>query len=434
MTEINDSPFIRDKEYLLTHDLCDIPGLSEYQEMKPKEQPEEQIQEKKEPEKEKELKDKLEDIKKQFVYDEQEENVLEEVNEEKKDEKKEQNEIKSYIKSNEFPQKFFDAIGKLFSFGRNNINELSTLKESNIEEFRNINLDQINYVNNGMQEELKVNIYKVITTLTFFFTEDFTEREKDLKAFNEFKDKLDEIIQKMKLLSSKIKDEIKETRTTYETGVINSLESKKEKIDKLLKEKNWKEIKKEIDEKMKEKLKNFDNEIQNCFNNISHNSFMYFQNAKNLFFDFTDKKIVLDEFPKFKDYFLKKVSNKSENISDEISKEIRRCIDNTMSEIYKENGLMTSISSLIFDSSYLRTILDIIIKYYTKHTKYIFDLLITSFNEYIISIIDQIKIRRSLISIRYSKDQNKEWKKLCKIFTEKKEIIFENYKQIISHK
>ena len=32
MTEINDAKFIRDKEYLLTHDLCDIPGLSEYQE------------------------------------------------------------------------------------------------------------------------------------------------------------------------------------------------------------------------------------------------------------------------------------------------------------------------------------------------------------------------------------------------------------------
>ena len=67
--------------------------------------------------------------------------------------------------------------------------------------------------------------------------------------------------------------------------------------------------------------------------------------------------------------------------------ELRRCIDNTMSEIYKENGLMSSISSLMFDSSYLRTILDIIIKYYTKHTKYIFDLLIKSFNEYINTII-----------------------------------------------
>ena len=31
MTEINDSPFLKDKEYLLSHDLCDIPGLSEEQ-------------------------------------------------------------------------------------------------------------------------------------------------------------------------------------------------------------------------------------------------------------------------------------------------------------------------------------------------------------------------------------------------------------------
>ena len=32
MTEINEIPFIKDKEYLQTHDLCDIyPGLSEYQ-------------------------------------------------------------------------------------------------------------------------------------------------------------------------------------------------------------------------------------------------------------------------------------------------------------------------------------------------------------------------------------------------------------------
>ena len=32
MTEVNTTPFIKDKEYLLSHDLCDIPGLSEYQE------------------------------------------------------------------------------------------------------------------------------------------------------------------------------------------------------------------------------------------------------------------------------------------------------------------------------------------------------------------------------------------------------------------
>ena len=238
----------------------------------------------------------------------------------------------------------------------------------------------------------------------------------------------------MKSLSTKIKEEIQGIRSTYETGVINSLENKKEEIGKLLKEKNWKDIKKEIDLKMKEKLKNFDEEIQSCFKNISYKSFMEFQNAKNLFFDFTDKQIVLDDFPKFEEYFLQKVSNKSQKISDEISKEIRRCMDNTMSEIYKENGLMTSISSLMFDSSYLRTILDIIIKYYSEHTKYIFDLLIKSFNKYINSIINQIKTRRSMILIRYSQDQNKEWKKLCKTYVEKRENIFDNYMRIISDK
>ena len=34
MTELNEVEFIKDKEYLLTHDLCDVPGLSEYQETK----------------------------------------------------------------------------------------------------------------------------------------------------------------------------------------------------------------------------------------------------------------------------------------------------------------------------------------------------------------------------------------------------------------
>ena len=31
MTEINETPIIKDEDYLLTHDLCDLPGLSEYQ-------------------------------------------------------------------------------------------------------------------------------------------------------------------------------------------------------------------------------------------------------------------------------------------------------------------------------------------------------------------------------------------------------------------
>ena len=40
MTEIKQSPFIKDEKYLLAHDLCDIPGLSEYQGSKQEEKEE----------------------------------------------------------------------------------------------------------------------------------------------------------------------------------------------------------------------------------------------------------------------------------------------------------------------------------------------------------------------------------------------------------
>ena len=61
MTEIKQSPFIKDEKYLLTHDLCDIPGLSEYQGTN-KEEKEEKISETKDIIEEE--KDKTEDFNK----------------------------------------------------------------------------------------------------------------------------------------------------------------------------------------------------------------------------------------------------------------------------------------------------------------------------------------------------------------------------------
>ena len=64
-------------------------------------------------------------------------------------------ETNSYLKKNEFPDKFRTPIGQIISFGQNNINKLSTLKESNIDAFKEIFLNQINYINSTIQEDLK---------------------------------------------------------------------------------------------------------------------------------------------------------------------------------------------------------------------------------------------------------------------------------------
>ena len=208
-----------------------------------------------------------------------------------------------YINKNEFSLKRKETIEKIFSYAQKHINELPTLKESNVNEFNNIFKYQINYVNNEIQEELKKNINKVITTLDYFFNEDFTKREKDLKAFNEFKDNLNSIIQKMKLKNENSEKELKLIREKYENNVTKSLEMKKENIKKLLKDKNWKEIKNEIDIEMKNYLEKFDNEIQNFFKNISFHSKMDYEEAKNFFTDFSEGKISLTQYPGFEEYF-----------------------------------------------------------------------------------------------------------------------------------
>ena len=58
MTEINSEPFIRDKEYLKDHYLCDIPGLSEYQENLNDDQKNEKKEDKEEEKKENEMENK----------------------------------------------------------------------------------------------------------------------------------------------------------------------------------------------------------------------------------------------------------------------------------------------------------------------------------------------------------------------------------------
>ena len=82
MTEINEIPFIKDKEYLQTHDLCDIPGLNEYQNNKNN-----KIEEK-EKENNNEFKEKLKKAAKEFGI------VIKSIKEENKNEKYEKNKKK----------------------------------------------------------------------------------------------------------------------------------------------------------------------------------------------------------------------------------------------------------------------------------------------------------------------------------------------------
>ena len=117
----------------------------------------------------------------------------------------------------------------LFAQARENLINLQTLKESNIDKFKTIFLNQINNINNEMQTELKEKIDKVIKTLDYFFNTNFSERQKDLQSFEHFKTNIKNIIEKMENLLANSKLRIKSIIKNYGTHVKESLE-KKQKI------------------------------------------------------------------------------------------------------------------------------------------------------------------------------------------------------------
>ena len=86
---------------------------------------------------------------------------------------------------------------------------MKTLKESNVEEFKNVFSKQIKYINDNKQFELKEQIDGVISSLDMYFKRDISERKKDLKKISIFESKIKEIKFEFDILLSSNEEEIK---------------------------------------------------------------------------------------------------------------------------------------------------------------------------------------------------------------------------------
>ena len=86
-------------------------------------------------------------------------------------------EVKTTISKLEFLNSISDNkiknIAMNFTFARQNINNLQTLKESNINEFKKAFLSQINIINDEIQMDVKEKTDKIIETLDYFFSAKF---------------------------------------------------------------------------------------------------------------------------------------------------------------------------------------------------------------------------------------------------------------------
>jgi hypothetical protein len=94
-------------------------------------------------------------------------------------------------------KKYGTLIEKVICYGQENINQIKTLKESNIEKFKKVLSEQINCINKEIQEDISNNIDKVIQILDLFFLD---REEIDSKQEEEFKNKVKENSKNLKEL------------------------------------------------------------------------------------------------------------------------------------------------------------------------------------------------------------------------------------------
>jgi hypothetical protein len=187
-------------------------------------------------------------------------------------------------------EKYKDKLMKIISFCQQNINELKTLKESNIMEFKRSFISQINYVNHSIQDELRENMENVISILDMFFGRDFTERKKDLKEIDTFVEKTKNVKYSIINLLNDSKNKINSMEKNYKENVMKSLNEKKSNLEKLLTTKNYGEILEEINKEMINNLGDLNGQIQEFLNHNDTECSKLFEEVKEIIEKFDEGK------------------------------------------------------------------------------------------------------------------------------------------------
>lgn len=224
------------------------------------------------------------------------------------------------FKKDEYFNKYQEYIAKSISFGQENIHQLITFKQSNIEEFKNAFLNQIFDINNKSQDEDKKLIEEVFLILDGFF------KENNSKKIDAFNNKIYDIINRIKLLLKDSEIEMNKFKNDLENKTKEFLNKKLEILNDLLKTQKRNDILIEINKEIKSISFKLKDKFDDYIKDISIKSKDLIAQYKNIFKEFPFKSINIDSI-NFEKYF--KVDQKK--------------IDDLISDMY-ENAIISSES------------------------------------------------------------------------------------------
>jgi len=320
-------------------------------------------------------------------------------------------------------EKYKNHVCKLLSFCQDNIKELKTLKESNINEFTNSFLSQINYVNHCMQEELRENMENVIGILDLFFGRDFTERKKDLKEVDQFTNAIGNVKTALLKILNESKTKITSMGKGYKENVSKSLKDKKSNLEKLLDSKKYDEILEEVNKEMLNNIGDLNKQIQEYLNTNDTECAKLFKEATETFDKFMEgRKFISLAKTGFKSYVSKKIGDEKKDLGKEIFEEIKNSCE-SLSNILVKKGFKEWFYSLFSSVSYLQNIIDMIVDTFLKKIDYILKLIETESSNYLSESLRVIDHNMCSATLKFNDEQLKKWKELCTSYEKTREII-----------
>ena len=315
---------------------------------------------------------------------------------------------------------------KIISFGQSKLSELKTLKESNIEQFKEILYLQINYINDIKQKDLANETEYVLNLLDMFFERDFNERKKDL---NEIKNLYNEIEKISQEIENSVKENdilIEEIKTHYHNKIKESLISNKEELKKQLESKKYDYILEEINKGISKNLNGLNKPI------IEYLLFNEKQEEKLLRIE---RKIILNFSLKrkvkpinFSLYMARTLGNEDLNFEKQIFDELKNSCEGSSTILFKK-GIKEFFNSLFSNLSYLENIIDILIDTSLKKINSIFDLIKEGSIYCLRRKLDGIRLLARAATLEFNDEQRKKWKELCVSYksTRQKLIHIKNY-------
>ena len=366
-----------------------------------------------------ELKNKIGDFNKSYKAIAKEQAINESISSQidKKFEKIQENENFGDFK------KYENYIKKFLSFCFENINQLKTLKESNINQFKEKFSIQINNYYKIMQEELKRKIDYIIVLLDMFFKSDYEDKKKDSNEINTFNSNIKNIKDALLSLIKNNNSTINEFINDYRENIKKSLEKKKESIEEQLKNKNYNIILEEINNEMVSNLENFNKKIKEYLDRNEEESYKCFVIAKRHLEAFSKEKsnyLKLDN--KLKQHISKSIGDVEKDLEKEIFKEIKDSCESSKNILYKK-GFKDWFYSLFSSKYYLEKIIDMMIETFLDKINRIFEVLLENTNVYINDLERNIDHCATFVTLEFTKEQLEIWNELKKNYEETREII-----------